>query len=143
PGCAACGRSAGPSASRGEPVTVTFLSCSSGDGLAARPRAASSRPEDGDLVESTIQALRGPSAADRRLAGTLGGETSADAGHGGGGGLRRQELAPSTDGDSEDAPSDAHRGAADDPAADSSGREASVPPGRAADRQASLPPDEV
>jgi hypothetical protein len=50
-GCAACGRSAGASASRGEPVTVTS---SSGDGLAARPRAASSRPEDGDLLESII-----------------------------------------------------------------------------------------
>src|SRR5262249_50846106 len=48
-GSAAYGRSTAASASRGEPVTVTFLSASSGDGLAARPRAASSRPRGGDL----------------------------------------------------------------------------------------------
>jgi len=48
---AAGGRFAGTSASRGETVTVTR---GSGDGLAARPRAASSRPGDGDLLESII-----------------------------------------------------------------------------------------
>jgi hypothetical protein len=48
---AANGRSAGTSASHGEPVTVTS---SSGTGLAARPRAASPRPAGGDLLESII-----------------------------------------------------------------------------------------
>jgi hypothetical protein len=48
---AACSRCAGASASRGEPVTVTT---SSDAGLAARPRAASSRPEGGGLLESII-----------------------------------------------------------------------------------------
>ena len=43
-----------PSASRRRPVTVTFLSSSSGDGPPARPRAASSRPERRDLTTSTI-----------------------------------------------------------------------------------------
>jgi hypothetical protein len=48
---AACSRCAGASASRGEPVTVTT---GSGNGLAARPRAASSRPGDDDLSEPII-----------------------------------------------------------------------------------------
>jgi hypothetical protein len=51
---AASGHSAGPCASRGAPATVTFLSSSSGGGHAARPRAASSHPAGGDLVESII-----------------------------------------------------------------------------------------
>jgi hypothetical protein len=50
-GYAAYGRSAAASASRGEPVTVTS---SSGNGLAARPRAASSHLGDGDPLESII-----------------------------------------------------------------------------------------
>ena len=48
---AACGRCTAASASRGEPVTVTSRS---GNGLAARPTAASSRPAAGDLLESII-----------------------------------------------------------------------------------------
>ena len=50
-GSAAYGRCTGACASRGEPVTVTS---SSGNGLAARPRAASPRPGAGDLSESII-----------------------------------------------------------------------------------------
>ena len=48
---AAFGRCAGACPSRGEPVTVTP---GSGDGLAARPRAASLRAEAGDLSESIV-----------------------------------------------------------------------------------------
>ncbi|HET6623791.1 MAG TPA: hypothetical protein VFG70_04620 [Gaiellaceae bacterium] len=50
-GSAASGRCTGACASRGEPVTVTARS---GNGLAARPGAASPRPGAGDLSESII-----------------------------------------------------------------------------------------
>ena len=50
-GSAASGRRAGAYASHGEPVTVTSRS---GNGLAARPRAANPRPGAGDLSESII-----------------------------------------------------------------------------------------